>query len=252
MTQSGRVVQAVDMSCRILLELQRQEVATLTELTNELDYTKSAVYSHLNTLERNEFVVKDGSEYRISLRFFDLAQTAKKRFANFDVIESEVASLAEQTGEVAQFGTEEHGWVIYLSKERGETGIQSASDIGSREYMHSTALGKAILSAYPDETVGEKIQRRGLPRKTDNTVTSEAELFERINAARDRGYTIDDEENVRGIRCIGVPVENSDTVLGALSVTGPAQRMTDERIRDDLADALSKAANIIEINYQFS
>jgi len=253
MTEPKHRVQAVDIACELLSELQERERAGITELSDALGYAKSAVHTQLATLEANELVVKDGTSYRLSLQFLDIAESVKDQIDKYEVITTEVDSLAEETGEVVQFATEEHGWLVYLYKAKGEYGVETASSIGKHEYLHSTGLGKAILSEYTDDEISRIIERRGLPKKTEKTATTEEEIQEALGQVRERGYAIDDEENIQGLRCIGASVASDDgDVLGALSISGPSRRMTNERIRNELEDALSKSANVIQINYKFT
>lgn len=253
MAEPKRRVQAVDIACDILTVLQERERAGITEIADELGYAKSAVHTQLATLEENEFVVKDGTSYRLSLRFLDLAEAVKNQIEKYDVIVDEIESLAAETGEVAQFATEEHGRLVYLYKAKGETGVETASSVGRREYLHSTSLGKSILSQYSEQRVRSIVEQRGMPKKTEKTIQDVDELLEDLERIRERGYAIDDEENIAGLRCISAPVMKDDgSVLGALSVSGPSSRMTDERLEDELSEAISKAANVIQINYKFS
>jgi DNA-binding IclR family transcriptional regulator len=253
MAKSKRKVQAVDIACDILSVLQDHDRSGITEIAEELGYAKSAIHTQLATLEDNELVVKDGTDYRLSLRFLDFAEGVKSRIDKYDVIVDEIDSLAEETGEIAQFATEEHGRLVYLHKSKGENGVETASSVGRREYLHSTSLGKSILSQFSDERVREIMDRRGMPQKTDNTVQDVEELLSELAEVRERGYALDDEENIEGLRCISAPILKDDgTVLGALSVSGPASRITDERIDAELSESISRAANVIQINYKFS
>jgi DNA-binding IclR family transcriptional regulator len=253
MAEPKNRVQSVDIACQLLRELQTRETAGITELADELDYAKSAVHTQLATLEANELVVKDGTSYRLSLRFLDMAESVKSQISKYDVIVSEVKSLAAETDEVVHFGTEEHDWLVYLCKEKGDKGVETSSSIGRREYLHLTGMGKAILSTYPRERVEEIVDRRGLPANTENTITSRSELFDELETIRERGYAVDNQENITGVRCIAVPIENEDgETLGALSVTGPSRRLTDDRLETELEEAVSKAANVIQVNYKFS
>lgn len=246
-------VQSVGLACSILKELQERERAGVTELAEAVDKAKSGVHAQLKTLEANELVVNEDATYRLSLRFLDMAESVKAQFGNYDVITSEIDALAAETGEVVQFGAEEHGWLVYLYKSKGDAGVETASSIGKREHLHSTSLGKAILSTYSEEETAQIVARRDLPRKTPNTITTKAELFEELDQIRDRGYAFDDEENISGLRCVSVPVFRDDeNVLGAVSVSGPSRRMTQDRVDEELVDAVSKSANVIEINSRFS
>jgi DNA-binding IclR family transcriptional regulator len=120
------------------------------------------------------------------------------------------------------------------------------SRVGATNPVHSTALGRAIL-AYYDEDAVEAVIASGLERRTANTIT-DPELF-RANLAeiKKRGFAVDDIENEEGIRCVAAPVfdHNGDAIAG-ISVSGPEQRVTAERLNDlrlkvvEAALALSK------------
>jgi len=253
MSEPENRVQSVDLACALLRELQERESAGITELADLLGYAKSAIHTQLATLEANELVVKDGTSYRLSLRFLDMAESVKEQIGKYGVITSEVDSLANKTGEVVQFGTEEHGWLVYLYKAKGENAVETASSIGTREYLHSTSLGKSILSTYSERRIEEIIEMRGLPSKTEQTISNKEKLFEELEQVRKQGYAFDDEENIQGLRCVSVPVySDAGDVLGAISISGPSQRMTPDRIEDELVADTSKSANVIQINYKFS
>jgi DNA-binding IclR family transcriptional regulator len=247
-----KTVQAVENACAVLAALQKLGGAGVTELADELSLAKGAVHAQLATLVQQGFVAKDGTTYRLSLRYLDMAEHVKNQFEKFDVVCSEVDSLASETGEVAQFATEEHGRLVYLHKTKGDDAVETASTIGCREYLHCTALGKAILSELPRERVDEIVDCHGLPAKTERTLTTRAELHETLDETRERGYAIDDEENIEGLRCIAAPVVADDEVLGAFSVSGPSSRMTDDRLQSELVETISRSANVIHINYKFS
>lgn len=244
-----RTIEAVDTSCRILEALCRMNGAGVTELANELDVSKAGIHSHLATLEQNELVTKTGTTYRISLRFLDFGEYAKQDVSFYPIVEDEVKALAERTGEVVHFMVEEHGWGVYICKERGTSGVQTASYVGDRKHLHCTGIGKAILPSLPEERAREIIDRRGLPRMTANTITDRDELFEALEAIRERGVAFDDEEILDGLRCVAVPVSNQgEGLLGAISVAGPMSRMKGDRFRKELPEIVSDTANVIQIN----
>lgn len=244
-----RTIDAVRTSCVILEELCRSNGAGVTELSNRLDISKAGVHSHLATLEQKEFVVKDGSEYRISLRFLDFGEYAKQNVEIYDVVREEVDILAEKTGEVAQFMVEEHGWGIYIYKRRGESGVQTASYVGDRKHLHCTGVGKAILASLPHERIEEIIDRRGLPAATKQTITDRETLYDELESIRSRGVAFDDEEILPGLRCVAVPVSSQRKgLLGAISITGPTSRMKGTRFTEELPEKVSNTANVIQIN----
>ncbi|WP_224338002.1 IclR family transcriptional regulator [Haloprofundus halobius] len=251
-TRPGRTIRSVKIAFNIIDALQRQEGVGVTELANELGHSKSTIHSHLQTLEERKFVVREGDSYRLSLRILDMAKHVREQVGNYDVIEDEVESLAEETGEIAQFGIIEYGNVSYLCKSAGERAVTTASRVGTQQPVHSTSLGKAILAYLPAERRDEILDGVEYVRHTQTTITSRDELVTELERTAERGYGIDDEENIEGLRCVSAPVRNGEKVLGAISISGPSSRFTDDRLHGELSDYVKRAANVIELNTKFS
>lgn len=252
MVDIGRRIDAVETTMDVTEALQELDGAGVTELANHLDRSKSTIHAHLSTLVKLGYVVKVGKHYELSLIYLRIGEYVKNRIENYDVIDSEVTELAEQTGETAQFAVEERGKTVYVKKAYGEKGVQTASGIGKRLHMHSTALGKAMLAFMDDYRVDEIVDQWGLPRQTPNTIVERNELNDALDEIEERGYARDLEENVRGIRCVAAPIQSeADEVCGAVSVSGPAKRLTGDTYESELPDTVLRAANIIEVNSTF-
>lgn len=247
-----RTVQAVHKAVAIIELLQENNGMGVTDLASELDLSKATVHHHLSTLMEHELVVKHETTYRLSLRHLDFGETVKSRLGYYDVVREELEDLAAETGELAQFATEEHGRAVYLHKARGDKAVQTASTIGKREYLHCLSLGKAILAHLPEERVDEIVDRHGLQQFTAKTISSRDELFERLEQVRERGYAIDDEERIEGLRCLAAPVLKDSEVLGAVSISAPSSRMRGPRFEEELPEVVQRSANVIEINAKFT
>ncbi|NUB93773.1 IclR family transcriptional regulator [Haloterrigena sp. SYSU A121-1] len=248
-TDTPRRVDAVRRTGRIIEALQRRGSAGVTELADEVEFSKSTVHEHLATLAEEGMVVKDGHAYRLSLRFLDIAEAVKRTIAEHDIVCEQVRELADATGEVVHFGAKEAGCVVYIEKSKGDAVVQTEAKVGDRMPMHSTALGKSILAELPAEDVERIAAEYGLEKRTGYTITSLDELQAELEKTASRGYSIDDEENIPGMRCIGMAVSLPETeTIGALGVSGPSQRMTDDRIETELRSKLARAANTIEVN----
>jgi DNA-binding IclR family transcriptional regulator len=245
---SWRTVEAVQTSCRILNAMRENGTIGVTELSDRLDVSKAGIHSHLATLEENGLVVNEGGTYRISLFFLDFAEAAKNEIEFYDIIKGELDSLAEDTGEVAQFMVEEHGLGVYLYKAVGSSAVQTSSYVGNRKHLHCTALGKVILAYLDADRCREIIDQRGLPEQTENTITDIDILMSELDEIRDRGYAFDDEEVLKGLKCVAAPVRNkNDDLIGSISVSAPTSRVNEERFREELPQQVTHTANVIEI-----
>lgn len=252
-TNTPRKIDAVKKTGRIIEALQKRGSAGITEIANDVGASKSTVHGHLATLHEDGMVVKNGHSYRLSLRFLDIAESVKRTVAEHDIVRKQVRELADATGEGVHFGAKEEGRVVYIEKSKGDTAVQTKSRVGVRMPMHSTGLGKTILAELSPEDVEQIVKKHGLEQRTEYTITDIEELHAELEETAERGYSIDDEENIPGVRCIGMAVSVPETeVIGAVSISGPSQRMTDERIEEELQPKLAQAANVIEVNSLYS
>ncbi|MFC7195890.1 IclR family transcriptional regulator [Halosimplex aquaticum] len=92
-----------------------------------------------------------------------------------------------------------------------------------------------------------------LPRRTANTITDPGELRESLAEIRERGVAFDDEERDEGVRCVASAIsDRSGELLGAISVSGPADRLTDERFRSEIPSRLRNVVGVVEFNTTYS
>jgi DNA-binding IclR family transcriptional regulator len=236
---------------KLLEELESANGMRLTELANRTDMATSTVHTHLKTLEQLDYVVKEGKRFTISYRFLEMGANKRKQSHLYEVAKPEIDKLAEQTGEHANLLVEEHGMGVFLYKQVGGEGVRDDTYLGKRTHLHTTALGKSHLAFMEPTQVDEILQTHGLPMITENTITEESALREELETIRNRGYAIDDEERIKRMRCVGVPVLGGDgTPVGAISVSASKKRMMGDRFEREIPQRLQGVANAIEVNLE--
>ena len=246
-------VKSAEKTLSIIDALHELEGAGITELSRHLGYSKATVHHHLSTLEANEYVVNRDDRYQLGIRLFELGQFTRREIDLFEIAKPEVDSLAERTGEIANLMFEEHGRGIYLYIARGEQAVHLDTHIGTRQYLHTSASGKSILSHLPQEHLESIIDRHGLPSETENTVTDVDHLRSELNEIRTHGVAFDGEERAEGIRCVAAPIlDNQQTLLGAVSVSAPSVRMQGDWFKEEVPELVKKTAKIIGINASYS
>lgn len=249
MTQAKNPVQAVQRTIDIVDYLRDTGGARVTEIADEVGVTKGTAHCHLATLLQNGYAIKDGNEYKLGLRFMDLAHHAKNRIDIYDVTTTEVDTLAEESGEMALFTVEEGGKGVCMYIAKGEDAVQTEVYVGYRNGLYHTAVGKAILAFMPAEKRDQLIDEIEFEQITPNTITDEQRLRDELEQIRDDGVAYNHEETIQGLVGVGAPIrDQDDTVYGAISVIGPARRMSEERLNNEIPDLIHKASNIIEIN----
>ena len=122
--------------------------------------------------------------------------------------------------------------VVYIDKVENEQTVRMASRIGSRAPAYRTAVGKAVL-AWLGEDALQAVIDAGLPAATERTTTDPGRLRAELERVRQRGYAVDDRENEPDVRCVAAPIfDHTDTVAGALSVSGLVSRISPARVHE--------------------
>lgn len=225
----------------------------VTELADHLGIGKSTAHRHLSTLQAHDYVVKEDDEYHLGLRLLGLGEYVRERNPVYGMARPVVDQLAEATEERALFMTEEHGRAVYLYRGVGAHAVRTNSTTGTRRYLHTIAGGKAMLAHLPEERVDEIVDRWGLPAETENTITDREELAAELERVRERGVAFNREECIEGLQAVATPVLAPDgSVVGALSVSGPAHRMKGEWLETEIPDLLLGSANELELNLKYA
>lgn len=252
--ESPRTLKTVETNWEIIHLLEERNGARVTEIAEILNLPKSTVSSHLATLKNYKYAVNIDGEYRLSLYFLNLGEYVRNRNRLYQAGREEVERLAQDTEEYTHLVAKEYGRAIYLYEGRGKQAV--GEDYFSKKfekpvYLHSSAYGKAILACLPKSQVERVIHEHGLPKRTENTITTGEELFEELEQIREQGFSLNDEEELRGMRAVGAPVQNGEgRVLGAVSVSKPTSRMKDEEFRKEIPELVVSTANVIEVNIE--
>ncbi|WP_135806519.1 IclR family transcriptional regulator [Halorussus marinus] len=247
------VATTTETSFAVVEAIRTLDGATAEELSEHLELAPSTVHRHLATLRKHSYVTRDAGEYRVGFQFLTLGGYAQRRVTAYPMIKEKVDALAEETGERAQFIVEEHGWRVYLYTEVGQSSVQTGAHVGKRGVLHASAAGKAILANLGRERVEEIVDCRGLPEPGTNTIADRESLFDELDRVRDRGYAFNREETTAGVHAVGAAVtDGAGEVVGALSVSGPANRLTGEAFTEALPERILEAVNELELHIEHS
>jgi IclR family transcriptional regulator, KDG regulon repressor len=254
-SKSPYKVQVLDRALAALSILaNRSSESSLVELCTELRLHKSTVHRLMMVLERHRLVVKnpETGRYRLGLKLFELGSKALDGIDLRGRARPYLDRLQQQFGETVFFCILDDGQVFYVEKVESQQSVRTACTVGSRAPAYCTAVGKAMLAELSDAEVSAIARRWGLKPITQNTITTAAQLKAELRTVRSRGYAIDDEEKEEGLRCVSAAVRgHSGKLFAAMSISGPAFRMTKERI-PEIGQAVMQAANELsaELGYE--
>ena len=249
------VVQSVDRALSILEVLSDyNEGLGVTEISDKVGLHKSTVHRLLGTLIYKGYVTQDAesNKYKITLKLFELGN---KKVEDMDILTASkpyTNELMEKVNEVVHFVIREGNNIVYIDKVEADNTIRMASTIGRRSPLYCTSVGKAILAQLSDKEVEKIWNSSKIEKLTKFTITNLEDMKKELEKIRQKGYAIDNEENELGVRCIGVPVFNRfGEVEGAISISGPTIRVTEDRV-EGFAKEVVKYAGLIskELGYK--
>ena len=225
------------------------EAHRLSDLVKETGLTKTSVFRLLSELVDEGYVSRttDGTySPGRALRVLAL-RLAKNSTDDSDQVRTRLKRLQEDVQSTIHFALRTGDWATYVEKvEDTAQPIRMASRIGAQIPLHSTAIGKAVLAYLPESEVRKYAAKTGLPRRTDKTITDVESLLADGELVRNRGYSIDDEENEEHIRCMATPVfDTRNNLLGGIGITTIAPLVTQQKLESFAPLLLTAARDIM-------
>jgi DNA-binding IclR family transcriptional regulator len=216
-----------------LCELQTQG-ASVKEISVHSGENPSSVCKHLAAFQQIGLVDQDDKteRYRIGIYSLRLATLALKQLSIRDITSPYLRRIADRLGETVHLVIRDGLRVVYIDKVESPKTIRMHSEIGLRNPMFCTGVGKAILAYSPISLVDAVIEE-GLTPYTANTLTSRGALLEDLELIKMRGYSIDNCEHETEVRCIAATILNHlEEPIASFSVSCPKWRLPDERIEE--------------------
>ncbi|MBW1699590.1 MAG: IclR family transcriptional regulator [Deltaproteobacteria bacterium] len=206
----------------------------LRAISNRLKMPKSTVRRLLLTLISMGYVEQDKENacYKISMRFVELGLQVMEHYDFIHISRPFMVELAERTGETVNLGILDGSEIVLVDQVSSKHSLRQDQPLGSRILSHCTAFGKSILAYLPIEELDRLFKNKPLRTLTPKSLKSYSDLKKELKLTRDRGYAVDDEEAVTGVRCVAAPLLNNlSTPIAGLSVAGPAIRITKKRFK---------------------
>ncbi len=219
---------------------------TLSELTQQLQMNKNAVFRILHSLAAHGYVTKDGSKYELGPKLVELSNARLRNTDLLTVAAPILQNLRDDFGETVNLGVLDGDLIRYVGVWESHDRLRLAEKVGASDMLHASALGKAYLAQLETEDVRSLVGARKLPALTKNTITSLAALKVELEKVREQGYAVDHEEGLVGAVCVACAIlDASGRPVAAVSVSGPTVRVTPDRI-EEIGRVVKAAAAEIE------
>lgn len=203
------------------------------QLAEQVPLPRTTLYRILATLVERGMIRRDPTRkvYRLGFNYLEMVRNAYLEPDLVSAASEELRALRDLTGETSYLAVLDGNQVLSLERCDGAHTQRSAASLGQSKPVYCTGQGKAILSALPDPLRDEVLKGLVLAPLTPLTITDRRRLLAELQISKARGYALDDEEIRLGVRCVAAPIiDKQGQVRGALSVAGPAYRLTLERL----------------------
>ncbi|ALX50165.1 IclR family transcriptional regulator [Lentibacillus amyloliquefaciens] len=228
-----QLLSSVQNALRILKSFSTFDTSKkVSELAESLGLAKSTISRLLATLASEGFVVKNdkNGEYSLGLSVLTLGGVLTNNLEIYKEAGPVLSKLVNDTGETSHLAIMDGLDTIYIHKEECNHPVRILTHIGRRNPSYCTSSGKVLL-AYDEKNAVEKVISEGLEAHTENSVTDPDELREHLASIREKGYAISTEELREGIKSVAAPIhDHTGKVVSAITVVGPLQRMTNNKI----------------------
>lgn len=210
---------------------KRPAPVNLKQLATETSLHPSTAHRILGVMVGSRLVDRiEPGMYRLGIRLIELGNIVKSRISVRQEALPYMRALHEELGETVNLSVRHEDEVVYVERTAPPSSMMRVVQIiGARAPLHITAVGKIFLSHEAKERCLEYVERTGLPRFTDNTLTDAESLSEELERVRTQGYAFDNEEAEKGVSCIGAGIYNDEgRLVAGLSVSAPSDRLDTE------------------------
>lgn len=243
--KSDYIIQSVSHALDLLEEFKGDtDELGVTELSKKLKLHKNNVFRLLATLESRGYIEQNKAteNYRLGLKSLELGQTFINQMGLLRQARPVMDNLVDACNETTYVGIVRENYVVYLDVVEAKQTVRVVSRVGARLPIYCTALGKAQLAYESEDEIERLLPAKELKRYTENTITEFPKLMEHLRKVAEQGYAVDNMEFEADVKCVAVPIRDyTRRVVGGISVSGPASRLSDERIERELVPLVKKA-----------
>jgi IclR family pca regulon transcriptional regulator len=250
LAQSPYTIEALLRGLQVLSLFNRETpTLSLTQITDAASLNKTTTFRILSTLESAGFLERDDEtkRFRPGLKVLQLGFTAISSLEFRQVARPYLERLSNEVGQTVSLSILDGMDVVYIDRVRQQQVIGVMLGLGSRIPAHCASLGKAILAFLPPKELRSRLEEAAfLKPHTPKTITDRASLEADLEQVRERGYSINDEEWVLGLRSTAAPIlDDNGWAVGAVNISVSAAEVSRQQLESQLSPAIRNTARQI-------
>jgi IclR family pca regulon transcriptional regulator len=247
-TRNGDFVRSLDRGLAVIRAFGPETPRlTLSEVARATGLTRSAARRFLLTLVDLGYVRSDGREFSLRPRVLELGYAFLSGMSILEVAQPHVEEMVVAVQESATVGVLDGDEVVCVLRVPARRIMVVAIAVGTRLPAYATSMGRALLAGLTPDEFEVYLERIRFEPLTSRTVADLDQLRAIIEATREQGFALVDQELEDGLRTVGVPIrEPGGRVAAALAIPVHASMMSIEDVKKGLAPALRATADEIE------
>ncbi len=247
-------MKTLEKAFKIIELIEEHDGLKFNDIIELTSFKKSTVHRFLSFLIKSKYIRKDKktSNYELGIKFLGISSKVLSNLNIRDNAEQYLYELNKATGETVHLAMLIGDDVVYVDKKESNQAIRMISQIGKIARLYCTGVGKAIFAFQNKRFVEKKLDEIDLKKYTDNTIVDREELIQELKEIRKKGFSLDREENERGICCMAAPIRNhAGNVIASISVSAVKIRLDIDGLLEfkdmilNKADLISKSLGYI-------
>jgi len=249
--QDKYIVPGLERGLLLLCEFTRSNrTLTAPELARRLALPRSTIFRLLTTLETMGFVTRSGNEYRLGMSVLRLGFEYLASLELTELGQPLLARLCDRVNYPSNLVVRDGRSIVYVAKVSPPSVFSSAVNVGTRLPAHATVLGRILLEDLSLSELRELFPEEHLEQHSPCTPKNALELFDMVQADRQRGFVSGEGFFESSISTVAAPVrDGSSKIVAALGVTVPTAQIAHVNFNELLlqvrrsADELSRLLN---------
>lgn len=205
----------------------------VSDLSKQLKIGKSTVHGITSALEELGVLVRGPlhKRYTIGYTLLELSRKFYKKMELRDIARIPMERLMEKVRETVFLGVMNGDHVTILDVVESHNEMKITSPPGTRLPLLVGATGRVFLGQFEEKKGKKIVQKVGLVRYTSKSVIDPKKFLKEVEGARKKGYAIDDEEYMPGVRAVATPIQTGSLTPAAIWVVGFTSSLNDQKMK---------------------
>jgi IclR family pca regulon transcriptional regulator len=219
---------------------------TLSEVARRTRISPGSARRVLLTLERLGYVASDGQRFALQPRALQLGYAYLASLPLTGLAQPLLSQLTRDIDDSCSLGLLDGEEVVFVARASARRLVRDYMTVGMRYPAHATSVGKLLLAVLPEPEQRQRLERLKLQALTSQTITDSDVLRRELAQISERGWALNDQETIVGLRSIAVPVRVDGTVMAALTASSAVTRTNVAELQTQFLPRLLDAARVLE------